>query len=96
MIMEQMSGRKELIKILEALPEYQIPLVLTCIQALQKSLEEQEKRLREEAFVAYLDSLPEEDEELSEEGKRRIAEGEKAMREGRVYPFEVVAEELDL
>ncbi len=55
-----------------------------------------ERRMTPEQYQIYLDSVPYEDEELSDEAKRRIDEGEKASKEGRSYSFDEVAEELGL
>ncbi len=94
--MEKRDTKKELLEALESLPEYQAALVLAYIHSLKTILAEHEKKLKEEAFMTYLDSLPEEDKELSDECLKHIAESRKAITEGRVSSFREVAEELGL
>ncbi|MDQ7825202.1 MAG: hypothetical protein RDV48_20540 [Candidatus Eremiobacteraeota bacterium] len=94
--MKKRDTRKELIDALESLPEYQITLVLAYIKSLRAILAEQEKKLRKEAFMAYLHGVPEDDEELTPEDLAAIEEGEKAFREGRTQPWEEVRQELGI
>lgn len=95
-IMKKQDPYKALTKLLHSFPEYQLPVVLSVMEALRNSLEEQETKRKETEFCAYLDSLPEEDKELSDECHKHIAESRKAIAEGRVSSFEEVAEELGL
>lgn len=76
---------------MELLSEYQLSLALAYIQGLRD-----EKRRQDESYQAWIDSVPEEEEELSEEGKRHIEEGIRACKEGKLYTFDEVAEELGL
>ncbi|MGV8119542.1 MAG: hypothetical protein AB2L14_07265 [Candidatus Xenobiia bacterium LiM19] len=92
--MKKRDVRKELFEALEVLPEYQMSLVLAYIKSLKAILQEQEKRLKEEAFLSYLDNLPEEDEELSEAEVVRIEESRKAAQRGEILSHQDVKKEL--
>jgi hypothetical protein len=94
--MEEIDTKKKLHEIVDRLPAEEIPTAEKVLESLLLYREKYGKRQADERFLTWLDGLPEDDEELSEEGKRRIAEGEKDIAEGRVYPFEEVARELGL
>lgn len=94
--MKKMDTRKKLLKALESLPEYQVPLVLAYIQCLQKGLKAQEKRIRTEMIYEYMKTVPEEDYELSHEELRSIEQGRQAIREGKFHQWEDVEKELQI
>lgn len=89
--MKKTDIKKEMLKLIESLSEYQFSLVVAYIQGLRD-----EKRHREEAYQAWIDSVPEEEEELNDEYKRCLEEKIRACKESRLYSFEKVAEELGL
>ena len=92
--MKKRDLRKELFETLEALPEYQISLVLAYIKSLKTILQEQEKRIKEEAFMSYLDNVPEEDEELSDAELKRIEESREAAHRGEVMSHQEVKRKI--
>jgi len=94
--MKKTDMRKQLMKALEALPEYQIPLILTYIEALQKSIEEETRRIKAEIIFQNMQSAPEEDYDLSIEEQQRIEKGRKQIREGKFHSWEDVAKELQI
>lgn len=77
--MKKQDPYKVLIKLLHSFPDYQLPIVLSVMEALRRSLEEQEIKCNENEFYAHLDSLPEEDKELSDECLKHIAESRRAV-----------------
>jgi len=89
---------KELYFIIDRIPEEALETAKNLIEDLVASLEKHnlERKMTEEEFQVYLDSAPEEDEELSEEELQGIEEGRKAIQEDRVVPFEEVVGELGI
>ncbi len=68
---------------------------------LKELLDAREKRssgrkMTDEERIKWMESLPEEDYDISDAERAEIEEGEKAIREGRVVPFDKVAKELGL
>jgi hypothetical protein len=86
--------RKQLMRVLETLPEYQVPLVFAYIEALHKGIEEEMKRMKADIIYQNMQTSPEEDYELSEEEQQRIERGRKQIREGKSHKWEDVAKEL--
>lgn len=71
----------------EQIPDQEIP-------AAGRYLEQLVERL--EPFSKQLMAAPEDDEELSEEGKRLLDEGYEDLKAGRTHTLEEVKRELDL
>lgn len=90
--MEKIDTRQEIIKIINSMPEYEIPIVLDHIKAMQ----EQTRILKSELKYAYLCSLPEEDYILSDEEKASMARGGAEIEAGRWSKWEDVVKELDM
>ncbi|MGV8121949.1 MAG: hypothetical protein AB2L14_19495 [Candidatus Xenobiia bacterium LiM19] len=88
--------KKELIMLINRIPEYQIASVKTLLESLLECLEKQEKEMKSRAILAYMESVPEEDYEMSEEEKASILRGEKDIIAGRFHKWEDVAEELEI
>lgn len=88
--------RKELIMMINRIPEYQIASVKTLLESLLECLEKQEKEMKSRAILAYMESVPEEDYEMSEEEKASILKGEEDIKAGRFHKWEDVAEELKI
>jgi len=68
---------------------------------LKELLDAREKRssgrkMTDEERIKWMESLPEEGYDISDAERAEIEEGEKAIREGRVVPFDKVAKELGL
>jgi len=94
--MKKTVTRQQLIKVLESLPEYQVPLVFAYIEALHKGIEEEMKRMKADIIFQNMQAAPEEDYELSEDEQQRIERGRKQIREGESHKWEDVARELKL
>ncbi|MHC9543949.1 MAG: hypothetical protein AB9903_30915 [Vulcanimicrobiota bacterium] len=88
--------RKELIMMINRIPEYQIASVKTLLESLLECLEKQENEMKSRAILAYMESVPEEDYEISEEEKASILSGEEDIKAGRFHKWEDVAEELEI
>jgi len=73
--------------LVEQLPDQEIP-------AAGRYLEQLVERL--EPFSKHLLEAPEDEEELSEEGKRLLDEGYQDLKAGRTHTLEEVKRELDL
>ena len=94
--MKKLDTKRELYVLIEKIPVKEIPTVKKMIELLMPYLKKHQKSLSDDEYLDYLDSLPEEDEELSDEEMCRIEKSRNDIREGRVHSWEYVAEELDL
>ncbi len=80
-------NRDQVVRLVEQLPDQEIP-------AAGRYLEQLVERL--EPFSKHLMEAPEDDEALSEKGKRLLDEGYEDLDAGRTHTLEEVKRELDL
>ncbi len=94
--MDSTDLKKEAVMAIEAMPAYLMPMVITYIQALQKGIEEETRRIKAELIFQHMQSLPEEDYELSAEEKEAIEKGCRAMDAGHFVTWEAAEKELEV
>ena len=80
-------NREEVVRLVEQIPDQEIPAAGRYLEQLVERLEPFSKQLME---------APEDDEELSEEGKRLLDEGYEDLKAGRTHTLEEAKRELDL
>jgi hypothetical protein len=82
-----MSAREKLRALVERLPDDQVENVLRMVEAVRR--EE-----REDPVWAILQSVPEDDEPLTDEERQALDEGLDDLARGHTIPWEKVREEL--
>ncbi len=93
--MDKTDSRQEIIAIINSLPEFEIPIILDYIKAIQKGFEEQTRILKSELKYAYMCSLPEDEElELTTEELANMERNRQAVKEGRFVKWEDIEEEI--
>jgi len=80
----------------EGVPAEKMPEAIELMKEMVVKLAHLVPKMTPEQYQLYLDCVPYDDEELSDEALRRIEEGEKDYREGRCQPWDEVAVELGL
>jgi len=86
---------KEAIALLNKIPEDKMPQALEAVKAMIVSLASMVPSMTPEEYQIYLDSVPDDEEELTPEEIAAIDEGEKAFNEGRTYSWEETRKELE-
>lgn len=91
-----MSVHEELLKLIEALPESEIPVVKSFVEFVLSRTASKDSKAFLDPVLHALETAPEDDEPLTEEDLKAIAEGEEDIRQGRVTPWEDVKRDLGL
>ncbi|MHC9539637.1 MAG: hypothetical protein AB9903_08955 [Vulcanimicrobiota bacterium] len=93
--MKNPDVRAQILKIIDTIPEYQLHIFLAYIQALQKTIEEDARKMKAEMIIQYMQNVPEEDCELSSEERDSIERAREGVRRGEHQSLDSVMEELD-
>lgn len=80
-------NREQVVRLVEQLPDQEIPAAGRYLEQLVESAD---------PFCKHLMEAPEDDEVLSEKGKRLLDEGYEDLDAGRTHTLEEVKRELDL
>ena len=80
-------NREQVVRLVERLPDREIPTAGRYLEQLVES---------PDPFSKHLMEAPEDDEVLSEKGKRLLDEGYEDLNAGRTHTLEEVKRELDL
>lgn len=91
-----MSVHEELLRLIEALPESEVPMVKSFVEFMLSRAASKDSKASLDPLLRVLETAPEDDEPLTEEDKEAIAEAEEDIRLGRVTPWEDVKRDLGL
>jgi hypothetical protein len=96
--MDKIQARKEAHEIIDSMKDEDIEEARLLLRELVESREKYTpgRRMSDEERMEWLNSLPEEEEELSDEALKGIEEGERACKEGRCRSWEEAARELGI
>lgn len=88
--MKKSDIKKEIDVLIDKFPAENMLELKRTIEEMLRKLEESSDKMTPKEYQAWMDSLPEEDEELSEECLRRIEEGKAAGMKGEVVSHQDV------